>query len=322
MRNWDELTELGQYRRLRALAAAALESYDITVKEISLVGGFTNVIYRIDAIEARFALRVDLFQDHTDQDVDIELDWLAALRRDTDLHVVHPVLAADGSAYVYATADGVPGARRCTLFEWVPGKPIAKNIEATTYTSLGEITGQLHEHAATYTPPFQPMAWDQVFYWPATVDPYALDDPLHAHHFEGRRHVLDETIRRVKAAFGRLDVSELRVVHGDIHLWNVHQRHTQLLLLDFEDVMWAHPVQDIGITFYYNQDHPRYPEFRAAYEAGYRSVRSWPETYPGQVEDFVMARTLMFANFVLNMGIDPTDFYATAFPRMQAYLER
>ena len=321
MKSWDELTEQGQYRRLRSLAVTALESYDLAVRDVSLIGGFTNVVYRVDSAKGRYALRVDLFQDHTDTNVNIELHWLRALGRDTDLHVVKPVTAADGSPYVYASGEGVPGPRRCTLFEWVPGTPIAHNLDPSTYRQLGEITAKLHDHAATYTPPSRPMAWDRVFYWPQTVDPFVLDDPRFAHHFEGRRHVLDSSIERAEKAFGRLDRSELRVLHGDIHPWNVHQRHTQLLLLDFEDVMWAHPVQDIGITFYYRQDDPLYRSYRTAYEEGYRSVRDWPETYPGQVEDFIIARTLMFMNFILNMGDDPTEFYASVFPRLVEYLE-
>ena len=321
MKPWEELTEQGQYRRLRSLASSALESYGLSVKDISLVGGFTNVIYRVDAMEGRFALRVDLFQDHTDNDVDIELEWLRALGRDTELHIVQPVLAADGSNYVYASTEGVPGARRCTLFDWVPGRPIAEGLNAETYRRLGEVSAQLHEHSASHVPSQQPMAWDRVFYWPENVDPYVLDDPQFAHHFAGRKHVLDAAIEQAAKAFRRLDRSELRIVHGDIHPWNVHQRHTQLILLDFEDVMWAHPVQDIGITFYYRQDDPLYPAYRAAYEEGYTSIRSWPETYKGQVEDFVVARTLMFANFILNMGEDPTKFYDTIFPRLIKYLE-
>ena len=210
---------------------------------------------------------------------------------------------------------------RCTLFDWVPGRPIAEGLDADTYRHLGTITARLHQHAASYVPPQPPMAWDQVFYWPENVDPYVLDEPEFAHHFEGRRHVLDAAIEKAAKAFRRLDNSELRIVHGDIHPWNVHQRHTQLLLLDFEDVMWAHPVQDIGITFYYRQDDPLYPTYRAAYEEGYTSVLPWPETYKGQVDDFIIARTLMFVNFILNMGEDPTKFYESVFPRLVKYLE-
>ena len=44
MKQWEQLTEGGQIRRLRPLALAALNSFPITPTRLRLVGGFTNII--------------------------------------------------------------------------------------------------------------------------------------------------------------------------------------------------------------------------------------------------------------------------------------
>jgi Ser/Thr protein kinase RdoA (MazF antagonist) len=124
MRSWDTLTETGKIRRLRAPATTALAEFPIEPLRLRFVGGFTNVIFRVDAGHGPYALRIDLHQDYSDEHVDIGLAWLDALARDTDLDVARFVRARDGRRYVHAPGSDVPGERRCVLFEWVPGRTL------------------------------------------------------------------------------------------------------------------------------------------------------------------------------------------------------
>lgn len=323
VRPWTTLTEAGQIRRLRPLAMAALGHFPVVPTRLRLVGGFTNVLFRVDTTDGTFALRVDLHQDHTDSDVEIELAWLAALAADTDIDVAASVPTIDGRPFVSVGVPGVPGDRRCTLFHWIPGKPIAESPTPERYHRLGRLSARLHEHGANYTPAIEPMRWDKIFYWPAEIDPVVIDKPDVQHHFAGdRRHVLDRSIQVAGRAFDRLDPTGAQIVHGDLHPWNVHVYRSRMIALDFEDVAMAHPVQDIAITLYYQRDHPEYPEFVKAFSDGYQEVQPWPEAYPGEVDHFVAARGLMFVNYVLNVMADPTDFYEALFPRLRTFLER
>lgn len=321
MRAWERLTEAGQIRRLRPLALEALEQLPIGPTGLRLVGGFTNVIFQVETAEGPCALRVDLHQEHSDQDVDIELAWLEALDADIDLDVCQPIGAADGRRYVEAGAPGVPGERRCVLFHWIPGRPLADKPTERGYRQLGRLSAGLHAHGRAFVPPSQPMAWDRVFYWPVNVDPVVICEPSMQHHFTGgRMRTLDQAIEVVGDAFERLDPQEAQVVHGDLHPWNVHVSGSSLIGLDFEDVMWGHPVQDIAITFFYQRDHPRYGSFRAAFEEGYREMGVWPAAYEGELETFMAARTLMFINYVANIKEDPAEYYEAAFPRLERFL--
>ena len=322
MKPWDDLTEAGRFRRLRGLAINALDHYAVTPTRLSLVGGFTNVVYRVDTAAGPLALRVDYMQDHSDENVEVELAWLEALA-DTDLDVARVVAAEDGRTSVYASTDGVPGARRCVLFEWIPGKPLAEAISRERYFELGTISARLHAHGSTFEPPSRPMAWDRTFYWPEDVDPVVYHLPEHAHHFAGgRRATLERAIELVEPAFARIDEAENQIVHCDIHPWNVHVYYDRLIVLDFEDVAWAHPVQDVAVTLFYQQSRDDYGELRAAFRDGYETLAPWPETYLGEVDHFVMARTLMFVNLVLNLGEDPTEWFDHTFPRIEAFVKK
>ncbi|HSF86600.1 MAG TPA: phosphotransferase [Acidimicrobiia bacterium] len=319
---WEDLTEAGRMRRLRSVAFDALARYDITVSRLRLVGGFTNVIFRVDADEGVFAARIDLHQDHSDADVDIETAWLHAIRADTDLDVACVVPSVDGASYVHATAPGVPGSRRCVLFRWIPGRPLADSMSRSGYEALGILSARLHQHGASWVPPHPPMRWDRIHYWPERVDPVVVDLPEHAAVFSGRRRsIYDRAVELVEPAFAALDPGEGRVLHGDLHPWNVHRSRNRIIAFDFEDVMWGNPVQDIAITLFYQRNHPEYDACRAAFENGYRSIAPWPETSAGEIERFMAARTLMFINYTLNLGGDPSELHTAMFKRLERFAD-
>lgn len=301
---------------------AALDEYPIGPIRLRLVGGFTNVLFPVDTPDGPYALRIDLHQDHSDEHLDIELAWLDALAHETDLDVVRFVPARDGHRYVYTSAPGVPGARRCVLFDWVPGKILGANPTETGYRRLGELSAGLHLHGSEFTPPHPPMAWDRVFYWDEAVDPVVIFDPEMGHYFAGgRRDILDRSIAAVEGAFARLNPADAQVIHGDLHPDNVHTDRNRLIAFDFEDVTWGHRVQDIAITLFYERDRSNYADLRTAFENGYRTVAPWPVTYDGELEHFMAARTISFVNYVANLHDDPSTYYDIAFPRLERFLD-
>ncbi len=322
MKPWHDLSEAGRFRRLRSLAAAALENYELQPTRLRLVGGFTNAIFRVDTTGAKLALRVDYHGDHSDADVDNELAWLAALAADTDLDVCRFMPARDGSPYVYASAPGVPAARRCVLFEWIPGRPLDDAITEGGYHELGKLSAGLHLHGSGFVPPHPPLRWDRVFYWPEEVDPVVVFDPnMDRFINSARRRILDRALAVVADAFAKLPPNETQVIHGDLHPSNVHTYRNRLIAFDFEDIAMGHRVQDVAITLFYQRTHAGYTDLRAAYEEGYRTVAPWPVTYAGELEHFMAARSLSFVNYVANLRDDPSDYYDVVFPRLQRFLD-
>lgn len=314
---WDQLTERGRLGRLRTVAIAALADYDIDVRQVSLVGGFVNALYRVDTPDGPLAIRVELLQEHPDQNMLIELTWLEALDGHVDAPV--PLRTKTGDLYTRAGAPGVPDQRRCTLFTWVPGRPLAERITPELFEPYGRMSAALHVHGVTHPTPTKPMSWNRVFYFPEEIDPVVYRRPENAARFpDGGVEIVERVIELVQPRLAA--VSDRQLVHGDLHVWNVHVSRRRLWALDFADVMWASRAQDLAITFYYLQDRPETDELAAAFRRGYEQVAPWP-TDDEELASFMAARRVMMTNFVFNIGLDELDGFLTgSVAKLDAFL--
>lgn len=320
MKDFFQLTNRGRALRLRRMALAALERYDLDVKRVRLLTNDFNGIFRVDTAGGqKLVLRICLPEGgHTLREIRSEMIWLAALSRDTDLGVPEPLATRDGALVTTVEVDGVPEARHCVVFGWMPGPDLADRLTLENVQKMGELSARLHTHAETFRPPegFWIRTSDEVFPF---GDPVVLFDQAHGDLVPpGRRELFQSARERVKDALGDLyaDRQGLRVLHYDLHHWNVKVLRGKLYALDFEDLMWGYPVQDIAITFYYWQDHPQSGELREAFRCGYTSHSDWPEQAPGQIDTFIAGRGLDLSNFVLQ---DPNPEWQRSAP---AFLER
>jgi hypothetical protein len=88
MKPFHALTNRGQAGRLRRLALAALQQYDLPVRRVRLITNDLNGIFRLDTAGGeRYMLRVSLpgATGHSLAEIRSEMIWLEALHRDTDL---------------------------------------------------------------------------------------------------------------------------------------------------------------------------------------------------------------------------------------------
>lgn len=324
MKPYSHLTERGQARRLRALALAALQHYDLDVVRLRLVTNDMNGIFRVDTRSGqRFILRVSVPEGgHTREHVIAEMDWLAALARDTALSVPRPWPARDGALVVTAGAAGVPEPRLCAVFSWVPGTDLAKHLTPANLARLGELMAALHQHASGYQPPagLALLRFDRVFPFP---EPVILFEPRFADLFPPERLAVYRRAEAwAQAALHQLQASgePMRLLHGDLHQWNVRYARGRLSPIDFEDLMWGWPVQDIATSLYYClEPEAAYPQLRAAFEQGYRRRAAWPERHPGEIDAFIAARGLGLVNFILN---DPNPSWLARAPEFVERIEQ
>ena len=319
VKGWDQLTERGKLRRLAPVARAALDDYLVEVQRLSLIGGFVNALYRVDTPDGPLALRVDLMQEHTDEDAEVELEWLESLVG--HVNVGAPIRTTDGELFTHAEGQGVPNTRRCVLFTWVPGGPVAGRISPRLFEEYGRLSARLHLHGADHLPKRRPMVWDRVHYFPEDVDPVVFDLPQHADAYPpSGLEVVERALGIVEPRLAA--VTDRQIVHGDLHVWNVHARYGALWALDFEDIMWGSRAQDIAITLYYIQDRPDCAELTAAFRRGYQELADWP-TDDDQLAAFMAARRLMFVNYVFNIEMpDRAEFLARSIERLCSFLER
>lgn len=321
MRPYTTLTEHGQARRLRVLALNALQQYPLEVARLRLVTNSFNGIFRVDTTDERkFILRVTLPEGgHNLDHVLAEMDWLAALARDTALSVPRPLPASDGRLAVEARAEGVPQPRLCVIFSWVPGRNLVEDMRADNIAKLGALMAQLHVHAQSYCPPVPSalLRFDRPFPFP---EPVVLFDAAHAALFPPeRRTVFERAIAWVQESLDRLQASgeAMRIVHNDLHQWNVRNYRGVLSPVDFEDLILGWPVQDIATTLYYLADADA-ATVRAAFREGYTRHLPWPERHPGEINAFIAARGMGLANFILN---DPNPTWKSQAPEFVERVE-
>jgi len=322
MKPYASLTEHGQARRLRRLALNALQIYPLNVARVRLITNDMNGIFRVDTGDGcKFVLRVTMPEcGHNLDHVAAEMDWLAALARDTSLSVPCPLPARDGRLVVEASADGVPQSRLCAVFSWVRGKDLAEDMSEVNIARLGELMAQLHLHASGYQPPKQLnlLCFDRPFPFPEPV--VLFDDLFAALVPPQRRAVFESAIAWAQGSIDRLQASgeAMRILHGDLHQWNVRNFRGVLSPIDFEDLMLGWPVQDIATTLYYLLDE-NFAMLRAAFQEGYTRRCPWPERHPGEIDSFIAARGFGLANFILN---DPNPGWRTQAPEFIERVEK
>ncbi len=302
MKPFQSLTVVGQAHRLRQLAIKALASYDLDIARFRLITNDMNGIFRIDTTDGRrFVLRVTAPEGgHILDHVIAEMDWLAALARDTDLSVPRPFPTKDGSLVVAASADGVPEPRLCEIFSWVDGKNLVEDMSEANLAKLGELSARLYAHALTYRPlsNLSMLRFDRVFPF---AEPVVLFEERFSTLFPPeRKEIYQKAIDRAQESIDRLKASgePMRIIHGDLHQWNVRIARGVLSPIDFEDVMLGWPAQDIATTFYYFLG-DGFPALRSAFQAGYTRHSPWPERHPGEIDSFIAARAVGLANLVL-----------------------
>ncbi len=325
MQPFDVLTPRGQQRRLLKLAYQVMKNYDLEVRQITFLTMATNVLYKVVTRGGeKFALRFYSDKDSTLEENRTELYWLKAICRDVDLRVIQPVLRKDGEMINVCEMAGLPPGKRCALFRWIPGTPLAEQITPAYYHQLGEIMARLHTHAESlHLPPeIRPKRWDKVFYYPDEKPIYHL--PQYRSLFSTERIALmDEAVRRLDAFLPTLyERGEPPIlIHGDLHPWNVHVFRGQLYVLDFEDVLLGYPVQDVAVTLYYGRDREDYPELAAAFREGYTGVRAWPARSEDELRLLMAARNTNFINYVAEIDPDAESSLGRMFARLKGFLE-
>jgi Ser/Thr protein kinase RdoA (MazF antagonist) len=303
VKDYYELTEQGRRNRMRAVAANALSKWDLDVVSMRGMTDATNGVFRLDTSSGeRYAMRVGLGPPggHTADEVRSETEWLHAIAEDSDIVVPEPVPTITGDYVTTAAAPGVPHERPCAVFSWLEGPLLADRISSASIAACGAAMAKLHLHAADFKPSgeFRASRYDRVYPYdvPFTVFEDDIDDLLPPE----RKTVFEEAYDLVDGAISALKLSEpSRIIHGDFHQWNVKINRGRIAALDFEDMVWGWPVQDIGTALYYFWSHDDFDQRYVEFRRGYETVTPWPDR-GGEVDTFIAGRTLVIANDVIN----------------------
>lgn len=312
MRPFHALTPLGQTRRLRGLAETALGRFGLRPARLRLLQWDNNGIFRVDTDDGRrLVLRVARPGHRSPDAMRAEASWLRHLATVApDLGAPDVVTTDDGETVVVVGADGVPDARACLVMTWVPGGLLVDRPTPRHVRAWGALLARLHE----VSPPgrLDIPTHDRVLLSKG-------DGLLSGRHIEAVGADLHGQLTAAARAAQQLvdqlhrDAPRLSVLHGDLHQWNVKVSRGRALPIDFEDITWGVPLQDVAITSYYLARLDGAAQLCDHLRAGYESVRPWPA---GDDDHLVATLTAGHAAMMVDLVLTHED------PVVRGYLPR
>lgn len=292
MKPYDELTRLGQLRRIRQLAEAALEPYGLSGARLTFLQYTANIIYRVDApgpplhesdhshyLPNRYLLRV-LYTDNL-EGARGELDWLAALSREAGLPVPAPVPTREGELLTRIATPALPQGRLVSLMRWLDGRRLTTGFQPGHFRSWGRTAARLHEFSSTWQPPqdFERPDWDwegqlggRYFRW--TTEELVDSMP---EHLREPFQIVSRKARTVMDSLGK-GQDAYGLIHADMYPENVLFKAGEAYLIDFEDCGFGYWLWDIAVALCLWPWTEEWHWRRDAFLDGYAQVRSLPDS--------------------------------------------
>jgi Ser/Thr protein kinase RdoA (MazF antagonist) len=297
-------------RRDYELADEALKSYSLRAVRIRLLARTHNITFRIDDVRGqRFVLKIHRPDRPPREQVLSEMQWLAALARETSLLIPEPVLNRRGEL-VTTLADG----GTCRVMKWVPGVRRGRSMKLRHFELLGRLIARLHRHAEAFVPP-------KNFRRPQLGTEFVEQrcDDLRRAIDSGRlprayAKVFDAAEKRVFAAMRRLGRSRevYRLIHCDLGYCNHVFYRGEAGAIDFEACGFGYLLQDIAEPLAFVQHVKPFPAIRDALLRGYRKVAPLSAKHEKFLPDFLDAALLTTLGYIAAEPTRATDLRSLA----------
>ncbi|MDQ2805541.1 MAG: phosphotransferase [Chloroflexota bacterium] len=303
MQSFDSLTHWGQVPRLRRVAAAAVAAYGLTGTPLRLLSHRGNTLF---AVGDSYVLRVCGANAPPVARSQSELDWLTALCRDTDLTVPEPMPSRTGQWVIEVAAPGLAAPRQCVLVRRVAGRFVDAGLRPIHLARVGALMATLHRHADNWVPPVgfdrRHAGWLWLFEAGAVFAPGG-DAGLFS---PADRAVFAAAAARIQAELATLEAhrADYGLIHADLQQTNYLFHGTAARAIDFADCCWGYYLYDMAIPLFEIADRPNGAAMRAAFFAGYSSVRPLPADAEAGIRLFTAIRLLKRINYLAHAS-DP-----------------
>jgi Ser/Thr protein kinase RdoA (MazF antagonist) len=281
----------------REVAEHALAAYDLAPDStLSLLNLSENATYAVEdaATGHRSILRVHRQNYHRAHEIESELDWLEALRRDSDVTVPSVLPAGDGRRVVTVNVDGTP--RHVVHFEMVAGvEPDEATLTVQDFHTLGAITAALHNHSRSWARPdrFSRFAWD----WEHSLGAEPRWGRWQEADGVGKQEheLLDRAAQLLQQRLTDYGSGPERfgLIHADLRLANLLVDGSTITVIDFDDCGFGWFFYDFGTAVSFIEDDPALPEWQDSWLRGYRSRRQLASADEDMLASFVLLRRLL-----------------------------
>jgi Ser/Thr protein kinase RdoA (MazF antagonist) len=289
--------------RLDGIARRALQRYGIAEDaELTLVNVSENATFVVNdpVAERRTVLRIHRYGYHEGPEIESELAWLDALRRDAGIRTPRVIPASQGERLLALDEPGAPEPRHVVMFEWLPGTEPPEDRLAESFEMLGSVTARMHEHAMAWRRPagFVRFAWhlEAAFGAEARWGRWQRGIAIGPAEREVLNR-LDHALSRRLGMFGS-GPHRYGLVHADLRLANLLVHGSDTYVIGFDDCGWSWYLYDIGTALSFIEDDPRVPELIESWVRGYRSVRPLSAEEEAEIPTFVMMRRLLLVAWI------------------------
>lgn len=302
---FEQLTRLGRIRRMRTLAATALAQFGVGEARCKLLRQAGNTLFRVytlslpgagdpdDLFETgQYLLRIHEPGYQEPQAIELELAWLAAMRKEANLPVQEPVPSPDGRFLLSVEVPGVPGARYCSLLRWIKGRTVKNFSRPHHLKAQGRLMAQMHNFSAGWQAPPCPnkrrFDWEGLFIHDAGSGmPNAEAWALLSHQHHEAYSLVAQRLRQVMEDWGESpDVFGL--IHGDLGVdANLYFWHGEPRPIDFDDSGYGYWIFDLAVALEHCRDAPDYQRYREALLDGYAEFRLLPSKQAEKIELFL-----------------------------------
>jgi len=264
-----------------------------------------NHTFRIDVpCGGRFILRVHRPGYQSAVAIDSELEWLAALRAQTDLRLPRVIPGGNGRL-VQTLRPAGEAPRRAVMFAFEPGlEPQFGAGLVGLFETLGRYAAIAHRHALGFRP--SPLFSRPVWNAAAILDPDGLwGDWRRAPGVTGtiasRLAALDAQLRARLAPYGQ-EAGRFGLIHADMRLANLLVDGDRVTLIDFDDCGFGWLMYDFAAAVSFHETDPALRGLRQSWLTGYRAVRPLAAADEAVLDTMVLLRRMALLAWIGSHG--------------------
>lgn len=277
------------------LARDVLGRWNLRVKGLSWLGYSHNAVFKVSAADGDYVLRLQLSGRVKAAELRSELQWLRAIRRNTDLLAPFPrSVVIDGKKDLLVSVDHpqLPSIVYGCLFEYAPGLiKSASEMSLDDVFQIGVYLGKLHT-AGQFRPPSDfsrpRLDWEGLF---GERSPYHSGENAHV----AQSQVFAQTAARVQAVMRGLGpgTDEFGLIHADLLAKNILFYESGTAALDFEYCGWGYYLYDLApLLWQFKGERADDERLETALWSGYISIRPQADARRELLEIFIAGRQL------------------------------
>ncbi len=281
---------------LQNLMTQALSHYAISPTHVTFHIKESSFLFVIYTAPNRFVLKLFPPTSRHFAAQEEKLRWTLSLKDSAEHRFLKP-LSNNARAFI-TTIHHQQSTWKCALFPWVPGAPLHQGLSSQKIHQWGRLMGAFHTQSAASPQSHEQKAstliqtWNTVFYgYPNKILGSSFGD-----HYETMTKKVSNTLK----ALWNTTESPIRF-HGDMHGDNILCSDAHMTLLDFDDLTWGFPIQDIAIALLSLRKDPSFHHRCQSFKAGYETTASWPDHHEKYLPDLMMGRLVSVANAILHM---------------------